>query len=524
MQFKVHVMKRFGLTRGSLAFAMLLASCTIVRGEKAKPNIVFILADDLGYGDLSSLNGNGKIPTPNIDRIAKSGVTFTDAHSGSAVCSPTRYGILTGRYNWRSTLKSGVLNGYSPALIPQDRTTMASMLKKQGYHTAGIGKWHLGWSWNNIENGMEYVNFSKPITNGPTTLGFDYFYGFSGSLDMPPYVYVENDMPTAVPDHVSVGNNTQVGKPGSDGSYWRQGPTGRDFEHRNCLPNFVGRAINFIQESSKSDKPYFLYLPIPSPHTPILPSKEFAGKSGLNPYADFVLMIDFEVGRILKAIEESGEKENTIVVFTSDNGCSPWADFEALIKKEHNPSYLFRGHKADLFEGGHHIPCLVQWPARIKVSHSVSQTICLNDFMASFASVADYKLQDNEAEDSYNLLPLLINPGYAKTIREATVHHSINGSFTIRKGDWKLLLAAGSGGWSSPKPGAEEKGLPALQLYNVKTDPEEKVNVQDRNPELVKQMTALLIKYIENGRSTPGKPQKNDGPYPWKQIENLIAK
>ena len=503
---------------------LMLTLAGFTQSPVSKPNILFILADDLGYGDLSCLNPGSKIKTPNIDRIAQNGVTFTDAHSSSAVCSPTRYGILTGRYNWRSTLKSGVLDGYSPALIPPDRTTMASMLKKQGYHTAGIGKWHLGWRWNNIENGKENVNFSKPITNGPTTLGFDYFYGFSGSLDMPPYVYVENDMPTAVPEHVTVGNNISQGKPGSDGSYWRQGPTGGDFEHRNCLPNFVGRAINFIKESSKSNKPYFLYLPIPAPHTPILPSSEFIGKSGLNQYADFVLMVDFEVGRILKAIEESGQKENTIVVFASDNGCSPWADFEALIKKEHNPSYLFRGYKADLFEGGHHIPCLVQWPKRIVEPHTVSQTICLNDFMATFASVADYPLQDNEAEDSYNLLPILLNPGYSKTIREATVHHSINGSFTIRKGDWKLLLAAGSGGWSSPKPGNEEKGLPLLQLYNLKMDPEEKVNVQDRNPEVLKQLKSLLIKYIEDGRSTHGKPQKNDGIYPWKQIENLIVK
>jgi arylsulfatase A-like enzyme len=331
-------------------------------------------------------------------------------------------------------------------------------------------------------------------------------------------------MPTALPDHVTIGNNISVGKPGSDGSYWREGPTGSDFVHRDCLPNFVGKAIRFIQESSKSDKPYFLYLALPSPHTPILPSKEFIGKSGLNSYADFVLMIDFEVGKILKAIEESGEKENTMVVFTSDNGCSPWADFADLLKKEHNPSYIFRGHKADLFEGGHHIPCLVQWPAKIKSPHSVAQTVCLNDFMATFASVADYKLQDNEAEDSYNLLPAMLNPGYSKTIREATVHHSINGSFTIRKGDWKLLFAAGSGGWSFPKPGSEEKGLPLIQLYNVKTDPEEKVNVQDQHPREVKEMKELLKRYIENGRSTPGKPQKNDGEYPWKQIENLFEK
>jgi len=242
----------------------------------------------------------------------------------------------------------------------------------------------------------------------------------------------------------------------------------------------------------------------------------------LNSYADFVLMVDSKVGEVLDAIDRSGEKENTIVVFTSDNGCSPWADFPALIAKGHNPSYIFRGTKADLFDGGHRIPCLIQWPANIKVPHAVSQTICLNDFMRTFAEITGYQLADNEAEDSYSLLPAILNPEDKKIIREATVSHSINGSFTIRQGDWKLLLAAGSGGWSSPKPGKEEEGLLPVQLYNLKNDPSEKENLQAENPEVVQKLTALLKKYIEDGRSTPGKPQKNDGEYPWKQIMNFV--
>lgn len=513
---------KLNLIQAALACTLFLPSCSIAEKEDANPNIVFILADDLGYGDVSCLNPDSKISTPNLDRLATSGLRFTDAHSSSAVCTPTRYGILTGRYNWRSTLKQGVLYGYSKALIPSGRTTMASMLKDMGYQTGGIGKWHLGLDWAAINQVADSVDYTKPIENGPTTLGFDYFFGISASLDMPPYVYIENDRVTGIPDHITEGNNIKVGTPGSDGSYWRKGPTGSDFDHQDCLPQLISHAIRFIDEKAKSEKPYFLYLALPAPHTPILPSKEFQGKSGLNSYADFVLMVDSKVGEVLDAIDRSGEKENTIVVFTSDNGCSPWADFPALIAKGHNPSYIFRGHKADLFDGGHRIPCLMQWPDRIKAANTVSQTICLNDFMATFAAITGYSLADNEAEDSYNLLPAILNPEDKKIISEATVSHSINGSFTIRQGDWKLLLAAGSGGWSSPKPGKEEEGLPPVQLYNLKSDPSEKVNVQDKYPEVVHKLTALLKKYIVEGRSTAGEIQENDGKYPWKQIMNIV--
>lgn len=505
-----------------LGCLVLGQSCTTKEKEPQNPNIVFILADDLGYGDVSCLNENGKIPTPNIDRIAENGVVFTDAHSSSAVCTPTRYGILTGRYNWRSTLKQGVLGGYSKALISGTRTTMPRMLKRQGYTTAGFGKWHLGWDWNNISKGNDSIDYTKPVGNGPTTRGFDYFYGFSGSLDMPPYVYIENNMPTSVPDHITVGDNKRVGQEGYTGAFWRKGPTGSDFDHRDCLANLTRRVVKYIGEKAPAEQPYFVYFPMPAPHTPILPSAEFAGKSGLNEYADYVMMVDAEVGKVLDAIQKSGEENNTLVVFTSDNGCSPMADFPTLKSKGHNPSYIFRGYKADLFDGGHRIPCIVKWPARIKQKHKVAQTICLTDFMATFANITGYQISDDEAEDSYNLLPVLLDPNYNKIIREATVSHSINGSFTIRKDGWKLLMAAGSGGWSFPRPGKDTIGLPPIQLYNLKTDPSEQSNVYEQHPEVVGELKTLLKKYIEEGRSTPGIPQKNDGKYPWPQIENII--
>ena len=497
---------------GFMLAGVLMGAVSLYAQKNKAPNIIFILADDMGYGDVAALNEACKIKTPNIDRMAQQGVAFTDAHSSSSVSTPTRYGILTGRYNWRSNLKSGVLGGYSKALIPGNRTTMAKMLKQGGYETACIGKWHLGWNWNNIEQGAGQVDFSKPIIHGPTTLGFDYFYGFCGSLDMPPYVYVENDMPTTA--------DVGVVEAGEGFGFWRKGKIGSDFSHEDCLPNLTRRVVNYIGEKSKADQPFFLYFPLPAPHTPILPVKEFQGKSGLNAYADFVMMVDWVVGEVMKAMEENGVAENTILVFTTDNGCSPQARFPELEAKGHYPSYVYRGHKADLFDGGHRIPCLVQWPERVK-PHRVDQTVCLTDFMATFAALSGQKLADNEGEDSYNLMPLLLKKNYRKTIREATVHHSIDGSFTIRQGDWKLLLAPGSGGWSDPRPG-KDKGLPAVQLYDMKSDPGEKTNVYAEHPEVVSRLTALLRKYIQEGRSTPGKPQQNDGNKNWKEIQKIM--
>ncbi|CDD33996.1 sulfatase family protein [Phocaeicola barnesiae] len=491
------------------AAILSLLSCT----EKQKqPNIIFILADDMGYGDVSYFDNNSKLKTENLDRMAQEGVVFTDAHSSSSVSTPTRYGILTGRYNWRSTLKNNVLYGYDKALIPADRETMASMLRKNGYTTAGIGKWHLGWDWDNIDAGKDKVDFSKPVQNGPTTRGFDYFYGFCGSLDMAPYVYIENDMPTSLPDRETVNEGKY--------SWWRKGPTGADFVHEEVLPNLVDRACNYIKEKAKADQPYFLYLPLPAPHTPILPTEEFRGKSGIGEYGDFVLMVDAMVGKVLQAVKESGEDGNTIVVFTTDNGCSPAAGIKEMEAQGHRPNSIYRGHKADLFDGGHRIPCILRWPEGTK-PHEVRQTVCLTDFYATFAAINGYKLMDSEGEDSYNLLPAIVSETEIDPIREATVHHSIDGQFTIRQGDWKLLLSASSGGWSAPTPTdtLALDSLPPIQLYNMKDDPSETTNVEAEHPEIVSRLRALMAKYVREGRSTPGAPQKNDGEYPWKELD-----
>jgi arylsulfatase A len=496
-----------------MVVAAAMFSLTIFAADKKesdRPNIIFILADDMGYGDVSCFNENSKIKTPFIDKLASEGVMFTDAHTSSAVCTPTRYGILTGRYNWRSTLKQGVLNGFSKALIPQDRTTIASFLKENGYKTAGIGKWHLGWDWANIDAGKDNVDYSKKVENSPTTRGFDYFFGFCGSLDMAPYVWIENDKPTMVPTKYTEDKGKQ--------SWWRKGLTSDDFSHEQVLPDITKKTVKFINENANGDKPFFIYMPLPAPHTPILPTKEFQGKSGLeNPYGDFVIMVDWVVGEVKSALEKQGISENTVLIFTSDNGCSPQADYAQLETKGHDPSYLFRGHKADIFEGGHHVPYVVSWPAKVKPGKT-DQLLCTTDLFASVAEIIGVDYNDNVAEDSYSFLPALNVKSKAKP-RESVVHHSINGSFAYRKGDWKVIFCPGSGGWSAPRPNSEgiEK-LPVVQLYNLDNDIGEENNLQDQQSEIVEKYRKELAQIVNDGRSTKGKIQKNDGPETWKQL------
>jgi arylsulfatase A len=472
------------------------------------PNIVYVLCDDMGYGDVGCLNLEGKILTPHMDRVAAAGMIFTDAHSSSSVCTPTRYSILTGRYNWRSAMKRGVLNGFSPRLIETGRATVAGFLREQGYATACIGKWHLGMNWPLNDStapapsdNPQRIDYSRPIEGGPNAVGFDYFYGISASLDMPPYAFIENDRVTEAPT--------------VEKQWLRKGPAAESFEAEDVLPTLTDKAVDYIGRraaAAKQGKPFFLYLSLASPHTPILPTSEWQGKSGLNPYADFVMQTDATVGAVLDALDRQGLAENTLVIVTSDNGCSPEADFPTLRALGHDPSHHFRGHKADIFEGGHRVPFLVRWPARVKAGTRSDQLICLNDLFATCADLLGKTLPDNVAEDSVSFLPALTGSD-KKPLREAVVHHSINGSFALRQGKWKLVLCSGSGGWSEPRPGsAAALELPPVQLYDLSRDIGERVNVQARHPAVVAQMTKLLEKYVADGRSTPGKRQQNTGP------------
>lgn len=511
----------------SIIFLVLLSavlfSCT--KEEKtSRPNIIYILADDLGYGDVSYFNENSKIQTPNMDQLASDGVSFTNAHTSSSVCTPTRYGILTGRYNWRTKLKKGVLSGYSKSLIKKENTTVANLLKDNGYKTAFIGKWHLGWDWamDNIDsinidklNARPIVDFTKPIKNGPNTHGFDYSYGFCGSLDMPPYVWVENGTPTMVPTNMTKGKSKQ--------GTWRNGLTSNDFSHEQALPEITERTVNYINKNANKNKPFFVYMPLPAPHTPILPTKEFQGKSNLdNPYGDFVLMVDWVVGEVIKALEKNGISENTLIVFTSDNGCSPTANFKQLKSKGHYPNYVFRGAKSDIFEGGHRVPYIMSWKGTIQ-STKTDQLTCTTDFFATIADLLGVTYPDNVAEDSYSHLSVTSLKTQLPA-RQSIVHHSVNGEFAYRKGDWKLIFGPGSGGWSYPNKNTNKAiydTLPQVQFYNMKNDIAEEHNLEAKYPELIKEYREDLLKIVNDGRSTEGEKQMNDEVESWPQLEYI---
>ncbi len=487
----------------------------------SRPSILYILCDDLGYGDVRAFNAQSRIATPNIDRLAAGGMTFTDAHSSSSVCTPTRYGLLTGRYNWRSRLKRGVLGGLSPRLIEDGRLTVAEFLRTNGYVTACIGKWHLGMDWARTGDVAEldietraqvfHVDYAKPIRNGPLALGFDYFFGLSASLDMVPYAFIRNDRVTVVPTE----DRKIEMMSGRTNGYTRQGPAAPGFTGYEVLPTLAGEAVDFIQRQAagaKQGRPFFLYLPLTSPHTPILPNVDWRGRSGLNPYADFVLETDHQIGRVLDELERQGLVDETLVMFTSDNGCSPSAEFDRLVAMGHHPSGGFRGHKADIFEGGHRVPFIVRWPGRVQAGARSAQLVCLTDLMATAAELLGVPLPPNAGEDSVSFLPVML--GRAQGVRrEAVVHHSIDGSFAIRQGSWKLALTSSSGGWSAPRPGTPAAAkLPAVQLYDLSADPGETNNLQARHPEIVDRLTKLLEKYVADGRSTPGLFQSNTTP------------
>ncbi len=513
--------------KNKLLVPLILAGAATPLAAKQTPNIIYILADDLGYGDLSCYNPDGKILTENLDKMAKNGVKFTDAHTSSGVSTPTRYGIVTGRYNWRSTLKQGVLSGYSEALIDKERSTVADVLKASGYATAAIGKWHLGWGWDivapdpndpavNSLSAQPNVNFQSEVTDSPNDLGFDYFYAFCGSLDMAPYVWVENNKVTSQP------TKTTVNRGGM--SWWRLGPTADDFSHYHILQNVADKSMNFIEEQVENDKPFFVYMPLPAPHTPVLPSEQFLGKSGTTPYGDYVMQVDDVVGQIRTKLKELGVSDDTILIFTSDNGCSTAARIQDLKALGHSPNGVLRGNKADLYEGGHRVPFIVEWANGAKKGLVSKEIICTTDLFATAADITEYEIADNEGEDSFSFLPYL-NGKKSKAGRDYIIHHSINGSFAIRQGDWKMLFSKGSAGWSYPTDAEIEKlglELPKFQIYNLKKDIAETNNLYESSPEKAAELHAALKKIIEDGRSTPGAPQQNDGADNWPHLDLIF--
>lgn len=493
------------LFRGPSLFAAVVLICAGPITDAADhPNVIVVMADDLGIGDVSPTNPEGKIRTPHLQKMANEGLTFLDAHTPSSVCTPTRYGLLTGRYNWRSRLARGVLNGRSEHLIPADRPTLGHMMRKAGYHTAMIGKWHLGWDWHKTEG---KIDFSQPVKNGPDINGFDQYYGHCGSLDMPPYVWVDTGRITAQPDR-----EEGVSKQEDPYGWYRTGPIGSDFKIDEVLPHLFDKSIGHVKaraEAAKSGKPFFLYLALPAPHTPIVPIPPFKGASGINPYADFVVQVDHHMGQLLASLEEAGLDGNTLVIFTSDNGCSPQGNFSVLKEYGHDPSAGYRGHKADIYEGGHRVPLIARWPGQIKAGGKTRALACLTDVYATLEAITDQPRQDKGGEDGYSLLPVF--KGAATSGRDSLISHSIGGSFAIRHGPWKLCLSAGSGGWSAPKENeAKKQGLRPMQLYNLEDDRGERESVLVENPEIVQRLLRLLKEQVDNGRCTPGQVLSND--------------
>jgi arylsulfatase A len=492
------------------------------------PNIIFILADDMGYGDVSGLNPDSAFQTPNLDRMIDKGMYFTDAHTSSSVCTPSRYSVLTGRYCWRTYLKKGVLSGLGNALIPSDRMTVASLTKQAGYDTACIGKWHVGWEWKpkpgcedqvdlhppRMEGGS-WIDFTQPISKGPTSIGFDTFYGISGSLDMPPYVYVENDLAVEVPTEWA-----------SREEFMREGPRMKSIRANNVLEHLTNKSVDYIK-THDSDKPFFLYFPLTAPHTPIAPASEFVGLSGVNSYADFCMEVDTRVGQVFSALEESGQLDNTLVIFTTDNGASAGpSECESLEKDfNHFCSYKYRGYKSDIWDGGHRIPHLLHWPNGIKQGTVCHNRVGIFDFFATVADITGQSISDNAGEDSMSYAPAFTGGSVDESQRMGLIHHSISGKFAIRQGDWKLCRCSGSGGWTTPGDrDATEAGDPDMQLFNMKNDPGETSNLAKKFPHKVKELTELLHKAVISGRTTPGTRQSNDGPSKlndWEQLNWL---
>lgn len=478
-------------TAPKIARAIVLATALIAHSAIAsdKPNIVFVMCDDLGYGDIQCLNPeNGKIKTPAVDGLAKEGMIFTDSHSGSAVCTPTRYGLLTGRYSWRSRLQSGVVQGFKPCLIAPDRPTVAGFLKAQGYHTGIVGKWHLDFQYTDPATGKllkrakrkSLAPVGSKIPDGPIHRGFDYFHGFHHAGDMKGVI--ENDTVIAHDEVI------------------------------NMLPRLTRKAVEYIDGRAKTAKeqPFFLYVPYGSPHTPIVPTEAWQGKSGLGDYADFVMETDDGFGRILAALDRNGLTENTLVIFTSDNGCSKAADIPALREQGHHVSAHLRGSKADLWDGGHRVPFIARWPKKIQPHSTSAQLVCLTDLFATSAEILEKPVPAGSSEDSVSFLPAFSGEPI-KSTRAGVIHHSISGHFSYRQGKWKLLLARGSGGWTAPgEKAATKSGAGVAQLYDMEKDPSETTNLYESQAEIAQRLLKQLKEDIANGRSTEGAPSKND--------------
>ncbi len=477
-------MKRIRLAHLAL---FLLAGITFTACSTSEelPNIVVILVDDMGYGDPGCFNTESKIPTPTINQLASDGMRFTDAHAAGALCHPSRYGLMTGEYPFRTDVSVW----RKEPTIKEGQLTMASMLKSRGYHTAMVGKWHLGFKENGYEN---------PLPGGPVDRGFDSFFGIRASTDIPPYFYIRDDRAVDPPTDYIEAESSEGWSP-IQGSFWREGGIAPGLELKDVLPRFTKEAIEVIKGHSANDalkeKPLMLYLAYPAPHTPWLPSPEFEGKSGAGMYGDFMMMVDAQIAMVLDALDEAGMSENTLLVFTADNG-PVWYDVDRR-RFGHDSAGGLRGMKADAWEAGHRMPFIVRWPGRVQKGSVSEQTICFTDLVATFAEITKAVLPEGAGPDSYSILPVLRGeqPG-DQAKRPPVVMQSGNGSMLIRSGDWKLINQLGSGGFSEPSHIQTGPGDPSGQLYNLALDPGETNNIYLEYPEIVARLTAELEEIV----------------------------
>jgi len=477
----------------------------------SRPNIVIILADDFGVGDIQTHYPDNKISTPYLDQFVKQSMSFTDAHSGSAVCTPTRYGLLTGRYAWRTELQEWVLGCYEPPLISEDRLTLPSYLQQKGYSTACVGKWHLGLNWSgdqrdrkrevkNVLNNEEW-DFTKPILDGPTERGFDYYFG-THVPNFAPFTFIENDHVVEQPSVKYQYDATEgvVMPRRFDGS-----PMAPGWQFDQILPEITNRAVEYIHEQAKEDDPFFLYFSMTSPHEPVVPSQDFLGKSGIAPIADFVMETDWSAGQVIKALDDAGISDNTIVIFTADNGHSHYTGWEDLIEAGHFPSGPYRGHKGDIWEGGHRVPLIVRWPGHIVPDQSSRQLICLTDIFATCADVLGKEtLPNNASEDGISFLKTLVNDQNSQP-RTNLVCHSVKGEFAYRSGSWKIV-------YKIPGETLEEsRGMAAtVELYNLDEDIGEEYDKSMQYPDIVTKLTSEMKSLVERGTSREGPRQPND--------------
>jgi arylsulfatase A-like enzyme len=461
------------MTKTMIHRRSFLASLSVAGLRAAtKPNVLVILADDLGIGDVGCYSPEAKVKTPNLDRLARQGMRFTDAHSPSSVCTPTRYGLLTGRYCWRSRLKSGVLNGESPSLIELGRETLASLFEKAGYRTGGFGKWHLGLGRD------AKTDYTKELRPAPADYGFGEYFGIPASLDMPPYLYIDGrravELPTA-----TIGDNGEAKR----GQYWRGGGIAPGFRMEEVVPKITARAVEFV----KKPGPFFAYVPLPAPHTPWVPAAQYQGKSRAKLYGDFVEQLDDSVGQILAACDVT----NTLVIFTSDNG-APWEKRDMEENGGHWANRMWRGQKSDVYEGGHRVPFLVRWPGQVKAGTVSDVPVCHVDILRTACQAAGITVPQGAGEDSFAMQPALAGAKGEKAVRPHLISHAGNGLFAIREGGWKLIEGLGSGGFTQPVKVDPKPGGPRGQLFHLAVDPYERDDVYGQHPEQVARLQKLL--------------------------------